>query len=52
MGRLVFTANVLTVTIGFKAMYPTKNIAENAVNSKSHNTLVAVVKVAGLVETL
>jgi uncharacterized surface protein with fasciclin (FAS1) repeats len=33
-------------------MYPSKNIVENAVNSKDHITLVAAVKAAGLVETL
>ena len=33
-------------------MYPTKNVIENAVNSKDHTTLVAAVKAAGLVETL
>jgi uncharacterized surface protein with fasciclin (FAS1) repeats len=33
-------------------MYPTKNIIENAVNSKDHTTLVAAVKAAGLVQTL
>ncbi len=33
-------------------MYPTKNIVENAVNSKDHTTLVAAVQAAGLVETL
>jgi uncharacterized surface protein with fasciclin (FAS1) repeats len=33
-------------------MYKTKNIVENAVNSKDHTTLVAAVKAAGLVETL
>jgi uncharacterized surface protein with fasciclin (FAS1) repeats len=33
-------------------MYATKNIIENAVNSKDHTTLVAAVKAAGLVETL
>ena len=33
-------------------MYPSKNIVENAVNSKDHTTLVAAVKAAGLVETL
>lgn len=33
-------------------MYPSKNIIENAVNSKDHTTLVAAVKAAGLVETL
>jgi len=40
------------VTVGGAAMYPTKNIIENAVNSKDHTTLVAAVKAAGLVETL
>jgi uncharacterized surface protein with fasciclin (FAS1) repeats len=41
-----------TVTVGGAAMYPSKNIIENAVNSKEHTTLVAAVKAAGLVETL
>ncbi|HEX3893651.1 MAG TPA: fasciclin domain-containing protein [Terracidiphilus sp.] len=38
--------------VGGAAMYATKNIVENAVNSKDHTTLVAAVKAAGLVETL
>ncbi|MCP4635243.1 MAG: fasciclin domain-containing protein, partial [Methyloversatilis sp.] len=38
--------------VGGAAMYPTKNIIENAVNSKDHTTLVAAVKAAGLVGTL
>src|SRR6202142_1250299 len=38
--------------VGGAAMYPTKNIIENAVNSADHTTLVAAVKAAGLVETL
>ncbi len=38
--------------VGGAAMYPTKNIVENAVNSKDHTTLVAAVKAAGLVTTL
>jgi uncharacterized surface protein with fasciclin (FAS1) repeats len=38
--------------VGGAAMYPTKTIVENAVNSKDHTTLVAAVKAAGLVETL
>ena len=38
--------------VGGAAMYPTKNIVQNAVNSKDHTTLVAAVKVAGLVDTL
>jgi uncharacterized surface protein with fasciclin (FAS1) repeats len=33
-------------------MYPSKNIVQNAVNSKDHTTLVAAVKAAGLVDTL
>src|SRR5665213_1309812 len=38
--------------VGGAAMYPTKNIIENAVNSRDHTTLVAAVKAAGLVDTL
>lgn len=38
--------------VGGAAMYPTKNIVENAVNSADHTTLVAAVKAAGLVDTL
>jgi uncharacterized surface protein with fasciclin (FAS1) repeats len=38
--------------VGGAAMYPNKNIVENAVNSKDHTTLVAAVKAAGLVDTL
>ena len=45
-------ANAQTKMVGGAAMYPTKNIVENAVNSKDHTTLVAAVKQAGLVETL
>lgn len=41
-----------TVMVGGAAMYPSKNIIENAMNSKDHTTLVAAVKAAGLVETL
>jgi len=41
-----------TVMVGGAAMYPSKNIIENASNSKDHTTLVAAVKAAGLVETL
>ncbi len=41
-----------TVQVGGAAMFPSKNIVENAVNSKDHTTLVAAVKAAGLVETL
>ena len=49
----VFTSNAQkTVMVGGAAMYPNKNIVENAVNSKDHTTLVAAVTAAGLVETL
>jgi uncharacterized surface protein with fasciclin (FAS1) repeats len=41
-----------TVMVGGAAMYPSKTIVENAVNSKDHTTLVAAVKAAGLVDTL
>jgi uncharacterized surface protein with fasciclin (FAS1) repeats len=41
-----------TVMVGGAAMYPSKNIVENAVHSKDHTTLVAAVKAAGLVDTL
>src|SRR4029079_2307419 len=41
-----------TMWVGGAPMYPSKNIVENAVNSKDHTTLVAAVKAAGLVETL
>jgi uncharacterized surface protein with fasciclin (FAS1) repeats len=38
--------------VGGAAMYSTKTIVQNAVNSKDHTTLVAAVKAAGLVDTL
>jgi len=41
-----------TVMVGGAPMYPSKNIIQNAVNSKDHTTLVAAVKAAGLVKTL
>src|SRR3954451_11392667 len=41
-----------TKMVGGAAMYPTKNIVENAVNSKDHTTLVAAVKAADLVDVL
>jgi len=41
-----------TVEVGGAPMYPSKNIVQNAVNSKDHTTLVAAVKAAGLVDTL
>jgi uncharacterized surface protein with fasciclin (FAS1) repeats len=57
---LAFTATVAaplhaeekTVMVGGAAMFPSKNIIQNAVNSKDHTTLVAAVKAAGLVDTL
>jgi uncharacterized surface protein with fasciclin (FAS1) repeats len=41
-----------TVMVGGAPMYATRNIVENAVNSRDHTTLVAAVKAAGLVDTL
>jgi uncharacterized surface protein with fasciclin (FAS1) repeats len=41
-----------TTMVGGMAMYPAKDIIDNAVNSADHTTLVAAVKAAGLVETL
>jgi uncharacterized surface protein with fasciclin (FAS1) repeats len=41
-----------TVMVGGQAMYPSKDIVDNAVNSADHTTLVAAVKAAGLVDTL
>jgi len=52
---LLFTGSVYAqapVTVGGAMMYPSKNIIENAMNSKDHITLVAAIKAAGLVETL
>ncbi|TXI85611.1 MAG: fasciclin domain-containing protein [Crocinitomicaceae bacterium] len=46
------SAQEKTVQVGGAPMYPSKNIVENAVNSKDHTTLVAAVKAADLVETL
>ena len=52
IGSATFAQKEKTVTVGGTPMYPSKNIIENAVNSKDHTTLVAAVKAAGLVETL
>jgi len=41
-----------TVNVGGAPMYPSRNIIQNAVNSKDHTTLVAAVKAADLVDTL
>lgn len=65
VSKLISSAAITTVMLGSIAlaatadpdvggapMYPTKNIMENAVNSRDHTTLVAAVKAAGLVDTL
>lgn len=49
MGTITAQTNVM---VGGEAMYPKKDIVDNAVNSKDHTTLVAAVTAAGLVETL
>ena len=46
------TASLAQVMVGGASMLPSKDIIDNAVNSKDHTTLVAAVKAAGLVETL
>jgi uncharacterized surface protein with fasciclin (FAS1) repeats len=48
----VFSAREKTTMVGGQAMFPSKDIVDNAVNSADHTTLVAAVKVAGLVDTL
>ena len=59
--KIALTATALTMLataafanpmVGGAAMYPNKDIIDNAVHSKDHTTLVAAVKAAGLVETL
>jgi uncharacterized surface protein with fasciclin (FAS1) repeats len=53
---MTFTAQAAprmhTVMVGGAAMYPNRNIVQNAVNSRDHTTLVAAVQAAGLVDTL
>jgi uncharacterized surface protein with fasciclin (FAS1) repeats len=59
-GAFAFTTTIVapvsaqekTVMVGGAAMFPSRNIIQNAVNSKDHTTLVAAVKAAGLVDTL
>ena len=51
-GTSVLSARSQDPMVGGSAMYPTKDIIDNAVNSKDHTTLVAAVKAAGLVDTL
>lgn len=46
------SAQMMTTAVGGAAMYPAKDIVDNAVKSKDHTTLVAAVQAAGLVETL
>ena len=52
VGLVPSAASETTVMVGGAPMYPSKNIVQNAVNSKDHTTLVAAVKAAGLVQTL
>ena len=52
MGGVAIAKTAKNPMVGGAAMYPTKNIVENAVNSKDHTTLVAAVTAAGLVDTL
>lgn len=52
LGTSVFAQKEKTVEVGGAPMYPSKNIVENAVNSKDHTTLVAAVKAADLVSVL
>lgn len=51
-GQMDSMSSQKTVMVGGAAMYPSKNIIQNALNSKDHTTLVAAVKAAGLVDTL
>jgi uncharacterized surface protein with fasciclin (FAS1) repeats len=52
-GAVLFPAFAeMTMEVGGAPMYPSRNIIENAVNSKDHTTLVAAVKAADLVESL
>ena len=46
------TAALANPMVGGAAMYSNKTIVQNAVNSRDHDTLVAAVKAAGLVDTL
>ncbi|MCX7278727.1 MAG: fasciclin domain-containing protein [Burkholderiales bacterium] len=48
----VYVAAMADVMVGGAPMLASKDIIDNAVNSKDHTTLVAAVKAAGLVETL
>jgi uncharacterized surface protein with fasciclin (FAS1) repeats len=52
LSSLVSPAQMTDPMVGGAAMFPSKTIVENAVNSPIHTTLVAAVKAAGLVDTL
>jgi uncharacterized surface protein with fasciclin (FAS1) repeats len=52
VSTFAFVAEAKNPIVGGAAMYPTKDIVQNAMNSKDHTTLVAAVKAAGLVSTL
>ena len=51
-GSMGAQSSMAAPMVGGAAMYPSKDIVDNAVNSKDHTTLVAAVKAAGLVDTL
>ena len=51
MATTIAGAQMGTKMVGGAEMFPSKNIIENAVNSKDHTTLVAAVRAAGLVDT-
>lgn len=52
LGLSAISLSAANPMVGGAPMYETKNIVQNAVNSKDHTTLVAAVKAAGLVDTL
>jgi uncharacterized surface protein with fasciclin (FAS1) repeats len=52
LGLISSTTFAANPMVGGAEMLPTKNIVENAMNSKDHTTLVAAVAAAGLVDTL
>lgn len=52
LGAVAYAAPSATKMVGGAAMYPSRTIVDNAMNSKDHTTLVAAVKQAGLVDTL
>ena len=51
VGLVPSAASETTVVVGGAPMYPSKNIVQNAINSKDHTTLIAAVKAAGLVHS-